>query len=362
MGSIDTASLPATMRGVFLPGDSTAVVKDVPVPTPGHGQLLLRVGASGICGSDIGYIYREHKTHKGIEGPAYLGVVAGHEPAGTVIQLGAGCRRFKVGDRVLVYHIAGCGQCENCRRGQFISCAEPARQAYGWQRDGGHAEYLLADESTCIGLPDELSFVDGALIACGFGTAYEGLRRVDVSGADDLLVVGLGPVGLAAATLGRGLGARRIIGVELNPTRRAWADDLGLFDTVLDAAQDPVDQVQQLTGGRGCSTAIDCSGAEPGRRVAIDAIAEWGRISLVGEGGILNTEVSDPLLHKQVTIYASWVTSLWAMEELTRNLVRWGLSPERIVSDSFGLEEADAAYAMAAGDSRGKVVIVPADR
>jgi threonine dehydrogenase-like Zn-dependent dehydrogenase len=354
------STVPATMKGAYLPGDSSAVIKDVPVPAPGHGQLLLAVGASGICGSDIGYIYREHKTHKGIEGPAYLGVVAGHEPSGQVVQAGPGCRRFTEGDRVLVYHIAGCGQCENCRRGQFISCAQPDRKAYGWQRDGGHAEYLLADESTCIGLPDELSFVDGALIACGFGTAYEGLRRVDVSGADDLLVVGLGPVGLAAAMLGRGLGARMIVGVELNPTRRAWAEELGLFDALVDAGQDPVGQVLDLTAGRGCSTAIDCSGAAPGRNVAIDGIAEWGRISLVGEGGRLDTEVSDPLLHKQVTIYASWVTSLWAMEELSRNLVRWRLQPERIVSDTFSLEDADAAYALAAGNSRGKVVIVPA--
>ena len=73
-------TVPASMQGVYLPGDSSAVVKEVPVPDPGHGQLLLAVGASGICGSDIGYIYREHKTHKGIEGPAYLGVVAGQEP------------------------------------------------------------------------------------------------------------------------------------------------------------------------------------------------------------------------------------------------------------------------------------------
>ena len=81
---------PATMHGVRLPGDSTAVVDTLPVPEPGPGQVLLRIGASGICGSDIGYIYHEHKTHRGVDGPAYRGVVAGHEPSGTVVQTGPG--------------------------------------------------------------------------------------------------------------------------------------------------------------------------------------------------------------------------------------------------------------------------------
>ena len=136
---------PATMRGVRLPGDSTAVVDTLPVPEPGPGQVLLRIGASGICGSDIGYIYHEHKTHRGVDGPAYRGVVAGHEPSGTVVQTGPGCRRFGLGDRVIVYHIAGCGLCDNCRSGYMISCTSPNNASYGWQRDGGHAEYLLAE-------------------------------------------------------------------------------------------------------------------------------------------------------------------------------------------------------------------------
>ncbi|MEU3084562.1 zinc-binding dehydrogenase [Streptomyces albidoflavus] len=353
-----TAPLPATMRGVYLPGNSTAEVRKLPVPVPGPGQVLLRVGAAGICGSDIGYIYREHKSHRGVDGPAYRGVVAGHEPSGTVVSTGPGVRRYRTGDRVVVYHIAGCGLCDNCARGYQISCADPSRAAYGWQRDGGAADYLLADEHTLVPLPDELSYVDGALIACGFGTAYEGIRRIGVNGDDDLLVVGLGPVGLAAAMTGRGRGARRVIGVEVSPERRAWADGLDVFDATV-APEEAADTVVALTGGRGASTAIDCSGTRPGRSTAIGHIAEWGRISLVGEGGTLETEVSDALLHKQVTLYASWVTSVPVMAELARNLVRWGVRPERIVSDRFGLAGAAEAFGLAAGAARGKVVLEP---
>ncbi|WP_460752308.1 zinc-dependent alcohol dehydrogenase family protein [Nocardiopsis oceani] len=353
-------ALPETMRGVRLPGDSTAVVDTLPVPDPGPGQVLLKVGASGICGSDIGFIYHEHKTHRGIDGPAYQGVIAGHEPSGTVVKAGPGCRRFGGGDRVIVYHIAGCGLCDNCRRGFMISCTSSGRAAYGWQRDGGHAQYLLVEESTCVPLPDELSHVDGALIACGFGTAYEGLRRIGVNGDGDLLVVGLGPVGLAAGMIGRGMGAARVIGVEPSPVRRDWAATLDVFDT-LASPEEAAEAVADATGGRGAATVIDCSGSRLGRSLALENAAEWGRVSLVGEGGTLDTEVSDTLLHKQLTLYASWVTSLPAMAELAVNLVRWGLCPERVVSDRFDVADADAAYRKASGGSRGKVCLVDGD-
>ncbi|HEY1116441.1 MAG TPA: zinc-binding dehydrogenase, partial [Acidimicrobiales bacterium] len=326
------------------------------VPQPGPGQVLIRVGASGICGSDIGYIYRGHKTHKGLDGPAYQGVVSGHEPSGRVVAVGPDCRRFAEGDRVIVYHIAGCGLCDNCRRGFYISCSDPSRAAYGWQRDGGNAAYLLAEERTLVPLPYELSYVDGALIACGFGTAYEGLRRIGVDGEGDLLVVGLGPVGLAAAMIGRGLGARRVVGVEPSEARRGWAEQTGVVDVTVEAGPDTLSSLGDLTGGAGFAYTIDASGSAPGRSTAIEAAAEWGHVSLVGEGGRLDTEVSDTLLHKQLTLHASWVTSLPAMAELATNLVAWGVRPEVVVSDRFPLEEADEAFRLAAGTSHGKVV------
>ena len=351
-----TTTIPRTMTGVYLPGTSSTERREVPVPAPGPGQVLVQVGASGICGSDIGYIYRGYKTHKGVDGPAYRGVVSGHEPSGRIVAAGEGVRRFGVGDRVIVYHIAGCGLCDNCRRGFYISCSSEARAAYGWQRDGGNASYVLAEERTCVPLPDELSYVDGALIACGFGTAYEGLRRIRVSGEGDLLVVGLGPVGLAAGMLGRGMGARRVVGLEPSTGRRSWAEGLGVVDATFHPEE--LSAAMDLTGGRGYAFTIDASGTAPGRASALEGAAEWGHVSLVGEGGELVTEVSDTLLHKQLTLHASWVTSLPAMTELAENLVSWGLRPEAIVSDRFALEDSDDAFALAAGASDGKVVFV----
>ena len=350
-----------TMRGVFLPGNSTAEVREYPIPTPGHGQLVIKMGASGICGSDIGYIYHEYKTHKGLDGkPAYRGVIAGHEPCGRVVATGPGCVRFGDGDRVLISHIVGCGRCPNCRSGNFISCSDGTRrEAYGWQRDGGHADYVLVEESTCIPLPEPLTYADGALIACGFGTAYEGLKRTGVRGGEDLLVVGLGPVGMAAATIGRMLGARRIIGVERGAERTAFVGRTGLVDDIVAADENSAAAVLDLTGGIGCAVAVDCSGSAAGRSTALGAAAEWGRVSLLGEGGRLETEVSDVLLHKQLTVYASWVTSLPGMEELTWTLHAEDVHPDRGVSHRLTLAAADEAYARAAAGAAGKVILVP---
>jgi threonine dehydrogenase-like Zn-dependent dehydrogenase len=180
--------------------------------------------ASSICGSDIRAIYREH-TGRGAEG--YRGVIACHEPCGQVVKVGHGVRDLRVDDRVVVYHIGGCGLCEECRRGYPIGCESEARAAYGWQRDGGHADYLLADEVSCLALPESLTHVYGALVSCGFPTAYQGLLRARTSGCDQLLVTGLDPVGLAAAPLGRALGASLVIGSDPAPERVALATSLG---------------------------------------------------------------------------------------------------------------------------------------
>ena len=343
------------MRGVFLPGDSTAEVREVPDPEPGHGQVLLAMKASTICGSDIRAIYREHA--QGDPAEMYQGVVAGHEPAGEVVAVGPGAVRLSVGDRVCVYHISGCGQCDNCVRGFQISCSAPQRAAYGWQRDGGHADLILAEERDCIVLPDSVSFLDGACVACGFGTAYEGLLRANVSGRDALAVVGLGPVGLAAGLLGAKLGATPRVGLDPSPERRQLALELGAVDQAF--APDDVEAARAVSGG-GADVAIDCSGSEPGRGSAIALLRERGRLVLVGEGnGMTVPEVSPTLIHPSITIIGSWVTNLAHMRELVARLPYWDLHPEVIVSDRFGIDEAAAAYQLADTGRAGKVALVP---
>lgn len=342
------------MLGAKLPGNSTVTFGQFDIPKPGYGQVLLRTKCSTICGSDIRAIYREH-LGKGPEG--YQNVIAGHEPCGQIVEEGPGLKRFKKGDRVIVYHISGCGVCHECRQGFMISCTSDKRAAYGWQRDGGMAEYMLCDEKDLVQLPDELSYADGAQVACGFGTVYEAIEKVGVSGNDAVLVVGLGPVGLAALMLAKAMGATKLFGIEREPARIELAKKLGLVDYAFTPSEENVEQIRALTGGHGVERAFDCSASDPGRATAIRATRKWGKIAFVGEGGSVHFNPSPDMLHDQKTIYGSWVTSIWKMEDLVEHLVRWNIHPEDLITHRFPLEKADEAYALMANGISGKVAV-----
>lgn len=341
--------------GAVLPGNSTVELKEFPIPDPGYGQVLIKTKSSTICGSDIRAIYREH-VGKGPEG--YQNKIAGHEPCGQIVEEGPGLKRFKKGDRVIVYHISGCGVCYDCRRGYMISCASEFRAAYGWQRDGGMAPYILAEEKDLVALPDELSYTDGAQVACGFGTVYEGLEKIGISGNDAVLVIGLGPVGLAALLLAKAMGANKLIGVDAVDERMEIAQKLGLADHLLKAGPENVREIRSLTNEHGVERALDASGSDKGRLTAIQATRKWGRIVLVGEGGTLGLSPSPDMIHDQKTVYGSWVTSIWLMEDLVERIVRWKIHPEELVTNRFSLEQAAEAYALMASGRCGKVAVV----
>ncbi|MCD8056739.1 MAG: zinc-binding dehydrogenase [Clostridiales bacterium] len=343
------------MKGAVLPGNSTVELEDFPIPTPGYGQVLIQTKATTICGSDIRCIYRAH-VGKGPEG--YIpGTIAGHEPCGVIVEEGEGLRRFKKGDRVIVYHISGCGVCHDCRMGYYISCKSEHRRAYGWQRDGGMAPFILADEKDLIALPDSLTYKDGAQVACGFGTVYEAIEKIGVSGNDAVLVTGLGPVGLAALMLSKAMGANMTIGVEINKSRAELAKKLGLADYVFEP-DGALENIMRVTGGRGVERSIDASANDSARQTAIRAAREWGKIAFVGEGGTCSFNPSPDIIHGQKTIYGSWVTSLWHMEELVERLVRWNIHPEALITDEFPLERADEAYRLMSEGACGKVAVV----
>ena len=343
------------MKAAYLPGDSTVVLKDIGIPSPGPGEVLIKMKSSTICGSDIRAIYREH-LGKGPE--AYQNKIAGHESCGQIVECGSGMRRFREGDRVIVYHISGCGVCYDCRRGYMISCTSSQRAAYGWQRDGGMADYLLAEEKDLVPLPDSLSYTDGAQVACGFGTVYEGIEKVGVSGNDIVLVVGLGPVGLASLMLARAMGANQLFGVDVVVERVELARKLGLADEVFVSGEETLQEIRQRTGGRGCERTIDCSGNTLGRQLAIRSTRKWGRCVFIGEGGTVEFNPSPDIIHDQIAIYGSWVTSIWKMEDLAKRLVRWNIHPEDLVTHRFPLEQVSEAYALMNEGKCGKVAVV----
>ena len=174
-------------KGVVFTGERGLELMSFPDPTPDAHDVVLEMKASGMCGSDL-HQYRRPKNQTQASGiPMRDGpVIAGHEPCGVVVAVGASvdAKEARIGQRVMVHHYQGCTQCNHCRSGWQQLCQEVPVKVYGNNAHGGHAHYLKVPANTLVALPDELSFSAGAAIACGSGTAYSALRRMNLSGND----------------------------------------------------------------------------------------------------------------------------------------------------------------------------------
>lgn len=335
------------MRGLVFLGDRQVELRDFPDPKPGPGEVVVAIRAAGMCGSDLR--------------PYHIGqsrFVTGHEPCGVVAERGAGVSDVQapIGMRVMVHHYWGCGVCKHCRIGYTQMCVKGSR-VMGSSADGANAEYVLAPAGSLVPLPDELSFPEGAAIACGTGTAYSALKRLGVSGRDTLAIFGQGPVGLAATQLATVMGAR-VIAVDPLEERRALARELGA-DVALDSsAGSVVDAIRELTHGEGADATLDCTGNSEARANCAKAARPWGRACFVGEQGTATFDMTPDVIHKQLTMYGSWTFSTVLLAECAQFAVDRRISLRNVFTESFRLDEADAAFQKFAARKMGKGVFV----
>ena len=347
------------MRGAVFLGNKKIEIRNFPDPTPGPGEVVVRMRASGMCGSDLKF-YRpppgEAQKALGLGGNAEP-FIAGHEPCGEIVARGPGVseREAPIGQRVMDHHYAGCGVCGHCRVGWSQLCREGIT-VYGVTANGGHAEYLKVPARTLVPLPEELSFAEGAAVACGTGTAFGALRRMHLAGGQTLAVFGQGPVGLSATLLGVKMGAR-VIAVETNKERLALAKQFGA-DALVDASkEDAVKALKELTHGAGVDLALECSSAPAARQAAVRAVKTWGTACFVGEGGDVTLDVSPDLLRRQVTLIGSWTFSAMGMGECARFVADNRIPLEKIFTHRWKLDQVDEAYRVFDAQSSGKGVI-----
>jgi threonine dehydrogenase-like Zn-dependent dehydrogenase len=348
------------MRGAVFLGNRKVELRTFPDPSPGPGEVVIEMKASGMCGSDLKF-YRappgEAQKALGLGGNAEP-FIAGHEPCGVVVARGPGVseREAPIGQRVMDHHYAGCGVCPHCRVGWSQLC-RAGITVYGVTAHGGHADYLRVPARTLVPLPEELSFAEGAAVACGTGTAYGALRRMHLAGGDSLAVFGQGPVGLSATLLGTAMGAR-VIAVETSLDRLSLSRAFGADVTIDASKDDPVKAIRDLTRGEGVALALDCTGAAAARKAAVQCVKTWGTACYVGEGGDVTLEVSPDLLRRQVTLIGSWTFSAMGMLECARFVADNRIGLERIFSHRWRLEQADEAYRSFDTQSTGKGVFL----
>lgn len=355
------------MRGVVFKGDQKLEIMQFDDPVPGPGEAIIEMKASGMCGSDL-HPYRGDPVEfikqlglkdlesRGIDPQAPI--IAGHEPCGVIAALGEGVDPsvFKVGDRVLVFHYSGCGFCNSCLTGWKQMCDEGAK-IYGTIVHGGHADYMKIPVTSLAHMPEEISFVGGAAISCGTGTAYGGLLRLDISARDTLAVFGLGPVGLSACQLAAAMGVE-VIGVDINPERVARAREFGAAHAIDARTSDPVEEIRKLTRGLGVTCAMDCAGGNVPRQQAVRSTAPWGKIALVAVGGNFDVDAMKDLIGKQRTVIGSYTFSQKAMKDLAYFIADHGVEVDRLFTDRWKLADADMAYQDFNKQTRGKGVFV----
>ncbi|QUH01826.1 zinc-binding dehydrogenase [Saccharopolyspora erythraea] len=333
------------MKGYAFPGGREVAFVEKPTPSPGPGQVLIKSGTSSICGSDL-HGYRASKDERA----PYAETFSGHEPVGEVTAVGEGVTWPTVGERVVVYHVGGCGDCRYCRERDYKAChaATDPQNSMTFGRDGSNAEYVLAPVGQVLPLPEDFSFPEGSVLSCNFGTAWGAVRNAFSFPNGTVVVWGLGPVGLNIILIAQALGAE-IIGVDISEGRRRVAEKFGA--TVVDGSRpDVVDAVHALAGGEGPEAIIDTTGVGSVHALLVSAIRRRGTIVLVGLGHETSVGPVPVAILKQVTIKGSWLYDIedWQdmLDFVRRHEIDLLATVDKVVPIAqfeTMLEEADAA-------------------
>lgn len=330
------------MLAVTFPGNSRIAVEEMPLPVPRAGEVLVKTGASVICGSEMKRYYS----------PEGLDEVPGHEMAGTVVENPGGVGP-RVGERVVIHAIAGCGRCGACLAGDRRFCEQG-----WWIVNGGHAEYFVAPAANCLPLPDDIPFDIGVLLGGDtIGVGYHALARIRVAAGSTVGVVGCGPVGLGFLAVLRFLGLRALA-FEVSPYRRDLAARIGA-DAVIDPlAVDPVAAALELTRGKGVDVAVDASGKDAGVNLALNLLRKQGTFIFAGAGHEATINPWKQFLEKEVVAHGVWYFTHADYFGIL-DAYRRGLRVDDLITHRFHLQDAPLAYDLFARAQTGKVAFVP---
>ncbi|MEF3305607.1 zinc-dependent alcohol dehydrogenase [Paenibacillus sp. GYB003] len=281
------------MKALVYERPTMMKIKDVPLPVPGTGEVLIRVGCAGICGSELsGYM-----GHSSIRRPP---LIMGHEFAGTVDQIGVGVTGVRPGDRVVVNPLLTCGRCSNCAGGEEQRCA--SRQLLGAHLSGAFAEFVTVPAQNCYPIPDILSFAEAALaepLAC----AIHICRLLRVSAEERLLIIGAGPIGLFALQASQYFGLRHVAIMDINRERLQIAKQLGAS---------PVHSDQELAAVKpasGFDVAIDAVGMTSTRAACMEAVRIGGRVGFTGLHEAESTLPVNGAIRGELTMFGAFAYS-----------------------------------------------------
>ena len=274
------------MRALLLSKYRQLELADVPMPAAGAGEVLIRVGACGICGSDV-------HGYDGSSGRRIPPIVMGHEAAGRIAAVGAGVTGLAQGDRVTFDSTIYCGACGFCKRGEVNLCDH--RQVLGvscgdYSRAGAFAEYVAVPARVVYKLPESISFAEAAMLEA-VAVAIHAVSLAEITAQSTALVVGAGTIGVLILQALRAAGCKRVFVSDMDASRLRLAKELGAAD-ILRADGDVVPQILQRTGGVGVDVAMEAVGRNETVNAAIASVRKGGTVVLVGN---ISPDVTLPL-------------------------------------------------------------------
>jgi L-iditol 2-dehydrogenase len=292
------------MKALLLSEYNQLDIADLPAPVPGVDEILVRVAACGICGSDV-------HGYDGTSGRRIPPIVMGHEAAGVVAAAGSGVTKFKPGDRVTFDSTVYCGQCEFCLQGDINLCNN--RQVIGvscgdFRRAGAFAEYVVVPQRITYRLPEELEFQEAAMLEA-VSVALHAVRVSEMKGGETALVIGAGMIGLLTLQAAKAAGASQVLIADIDRSRLERAEKLGADATLLLSGTELVEEILRRTGGRGVDLVLEAVGRDETIAASIASVRKGGTVTLIGN---ISPQVKIPLqvvVSRQIRLQGSCASS-----------------------------------------------------
>jgi L-iditol 2-dehydrogenase len=292
------------MKALLLSQYNQLDLADLPAPEPGPDEILVRVAACGICGSDV-------HGYDGTSGRRIPPIVMGHEAAGVVASTGPGVSTFKAGDRVTFDSTVYCGECEFCRQGEINLCNN--RQVIGvscgdYSRAGAFAEYVVVPQRIAYHLPEALSFQEAAMLEA-VSVALHAVRVSEMKGGETALVIGAGMIGLLTLQAAKAAGAAKVLVADIDRTRLETAKSIGADETLLLSGNELVKEILRQTEGRGVDVVLEAVGRQETIAASIASVRKGGTVTLIGN---ISPEVKIPLqavVSRQIRLQGSCASS-----------------------------------------------------
>jgi threonine 3-dehydrogenase len=326
------------------------VVKSVPKPSPGSGEVLIAVRHAGVCGTDLHIADWDPWA----QGRMHPPVVVGHEFAGEIVALGEGVAELKIGQLVTAEGHIVCGHCLQCRTGNSHICRNT--RIIGVDRDGAFAEFIVMPATNVLtldGIPTEVGAIMDPM-----GNAFHTVLTADIPGSY-VFIVGCGPIGCFAVGIARAAGAAKVVASDVNPKRLALAQKMGAHVTIDATKQDVVRQVLEATGNDGADVVCEMSGVPSALHQAFASVRMGGRVQLLGlPKGEVPVDLANEIIFKGITIYGVIGRKMYETWHLMRRFLSSGMfDPRPVMTHKFPLAKIDEALAAIRSGDAGKVIL-----